>query len=140
MVEPDSAAELERLKRQVRATIHERMDIERGLSNPAALRTATARAYRDRDAVTSPLLEEARGQIESDVREFHAQWRSVDRIPRGVERLAQFLEDAPESVRAHRDGIAAELPGVRKRRAEIGEQLAQSGLRAILPDGEGSNG
>lgn len=139
VLEQDSAAELDRLERQVRAMTRERMDIERGLSNPAALRSATARAYRDRDAVTSPLLEEARAQIESDVHEFHAQWRLVDRIPRGMERLAAFLADAPEAIRAHHDGIAAELPGALTCRGEIGDTLARSGLHAVLPDGDGNN-
>lgn len=126
--------ELERLQQQVRAMVRERLDIERSITNPAALRSATARAYRDRDAVTSPLLEEARVQIESDVREFHEQWRLVDRIPRTVARLDEFLDDAPDSVRDRRNGIAAELPAVRELRANIGVTLAQAGLHAILPD------
>ncbi|WP_016894200.1 hypothetical protein [Mycobacteroides abscessus] len=139
MTDRDSAAELERLEQKVRAVTRERMDIERGLSNPAALRSATARAYRDRDAVTSPLLEEARDQIQADVREFHSKWRAIDRIYRDISRLAQFLDEAPQSIRSHRDGIVAELPEVRVRRSQIGSKLASEGLVAILPDGESGN-
>lgn len=140
VLEQDSAAELDRLQQQVRAIIRERMDIERALANPSALRSAADRAYRDRDAVTSPLLEQARVQIESDVREFHAQWRSIDKVDRNISRLAQFLEEAPQSIREHRDGIAAELPVVRERRALVGDNLAKAGLYAILPDREGKHG
>jgi hypothetical protein len=59
----DVEAELQRLEREVMATVKARTELEERLANPDALRSATARAYRDRDAVTSPLLEEAREKV-----------------------------------------------------------------------------
>ena len=81
--------ELQRLRQQVRATVKERTDLEQRLANPDALRSATARAYRDRDAVTNPLLEEARANVAADIAEFHDHWRHLDQIARNVERIAR---------------------------------------------------
>ena len=40
----EDVEELQRLQKQVRATIKERSSLEQGLANPDALRSATARA------------------------------------------------------------------------------------------------
>ena len=85
----EDVEELQRLQKQVRATIKERSSLEQGLANPDALRSATARAYRDRDAVTNPLLEEAREKVAADIEEFHKHWRHVDTIARNVEEGAR---------------------------------------------------
>lgn len=47
-----AAAELQRLQHEIRAAIKERSDLEQRLANPDALRAATARGHRDRDAAT----------------------------------------------------------------------------------------
>lgn len=130
----EDAEELARLEKAVRATIKERMDLEQGFANPAALRSATARAYRDRDAVTSPALEEARTKVAGDIAAFHQEWRGVDRIAGNVERLEDLLDEAPAPIREHRDAIVAELPEVRQLRARIAEDLKRAGLENILPE------
>jgi hypothetical protein len=43
------------------------MDLEQRFANPSALRSTTARAFRDRDAVTSPALEETRAKVAGDI-------------------------------------------------------------------------
>jgi hypothetical protein len=106
------------------------------------LRSATARALRDRDAVTSPLLEEAREKVAGDIEDFHDKWRRVDKIARSVERVEDLLVDAPAHVLVHRDAIVAALPQVRERRARVARDLAGAGLAGIVPeegsvDGEG---
>jgi RNA-splicing ligase RtcB len=138
----DDEAELQRLQRLVRATITARVDLESRLANPEALRSATARALRDRDAVTSPLLEEAREKVAGDIEDFHDKWRRVDKIARSVERVEDLLVDAPAHVLVHRDAIVAALPQVRERRARVARDLAGAGLAGIVPeegsvDGEG---
>lgn len=130
----DDEAELARLQREVRATIKARTDLENGLANPEALRSAIARAYRDRDAVTSPLLEEAREKVASDIEEFHTQWRHVDKIARNVDRINDLLVDAPAHVLGHRDAIVAALPQVREQRARVSREIAAAGLASILPE------
>jgi hypothetical protein len=131
---PDPEVELAQLQEQVRTTVRERQDLERQLANPNALRSATARAERDRDAVTSPLLEEARGKIAADIADFLKEWRHVDKVGRTAERLAPVIETAPDGVREHHAAIGAELPAVRRRRAQIAEKVRSADLAAILPD------
>jgi hypothetical protein len=126
--------ELQRLEKAVRATIKERMDLEQGFANPSALRSATARALRDRDAVTSPALEEARGKVAGDIAVFRDEWRQADRTARNVERLDGVLETAPAHIREHRDAIIAELPAARQARARIAAGLGTAGLASILPE------
>ncbi len=133
----DDEAELARLQREVRATIKARTDLEARLASPEALRSATARANRDRDAVTSPLLEEAREKVAGDIDDFHDKWRHVDKIARSVERVEDLLVDAPAHVIGHRDAIVAALPQVRERRARVARDLADAGLAGIVPE-EGS--
>jgi prophage DNA circulation protein len=132
---PDDATdELHLLSNEVRAVTRERLDLAQRLANPAALRSATARAFRDRDAVTSPVLEEARSKIATDIAAFNKEWRQVDKSARDVERLAELLETAPPRIREHRDAIIAELPAVRQARARIAKVLKNAGLATILPD------
>ena len=130
----EDVEELQRLQKQVRATIKERSSLEQGLANPDALRSATARAYRDRDAVTNPLLEEAREKVAADIEEFHKHWRHVDTIARNVERVADLLDEAPAYVLSHRDAIAEGLPAGRERRAQVARGLIAAGLHSILPE------
>ncbi|EHB48867.1 hypothetical protein MycrhDRAFT_5708 [Mycolicibacterium rhodesiae JS60] len=99
---PDPEVELAQLQEQVRATVRERQDIERQLANPDALRSATARAQRDRDAVTSPLLEEARGKIADDIADFLKEWRHMDKVGHTAQRLAPVIESAPDFRRRGR--------------------------------------
>ncbi|MEB3023008.1 MULTISPECIES: hypothetical protein [Mycolicibacter] len=134
------AAVLRDLERQVRDTIAERANLERGLAHPDALRSATARAYRDRDAVTSPLLEEARLKAADDIAEFHKRWRELDKIARNTARLKELLECAPPHVQEHRDAIVAELPAAREQRARIGHDVKAAGLESLLPEGYGGDG
>jgi hypothetical protein len=131
---PDPEVELAQLQEQVRATVRERQDTERQLANPDALRSATARAQRDRDAVTSPLLEEARGKIAADIAGFLKEWRYMDKVGHTAERLAPVIESAPDGVREHHAAIGAELPAVRRRRAQIAEKVRSADLANILPD------
>ncbi|MDO2396088.1 hypothetical protein QRB38_20140 [Mycobacterium avium subsp. hominissuis] len=140
MAMADDEAELARLQREVRATIKARTDLESGLANPEALRSAIARAYRDRDAVTSPLLEEAREKVAADIEEFHKQWRHVDKIARSVERLNDLLVDAPAHVLGHRDAVVAALPGVREQRTRVSREIAAAGLASILPEEDTTDG
>jgi hypothetical protein len=106
----EDVEELRRLEREVRATVKARTDLEQRFANPEALRLATARAYRDRDAVTSPLLEAARDKVAADIAAFHDEWRQADLIARNMERLAGVLEEAPGHIGEHRDAIIDELP------------------------------
>lgn len=131
---PDPEVELAQLQEQVRATVRARQDIERQLANPDALRSATARAQCDRDAVTSPLLEEARGKIAADIADFLKEWRRMDKIGHTAQRLAPVIESAPDGVREHHAAIGAELPAVRSRRAQIAEKVRSADLASILPD------
>jgi chromosome segregation ATPase len=131
---PDPELELAQLQERVRAAVSERQDIERQLANPDALRSATARAHRDRDAVTSPLLEEARDKITADIADFLKEWRHVEKVARTAERLLPVIESAPEVVREHHAAIDAALPAVRRRRAQIAETMRSAGLASILPD------
>lgn len=134
----DDTAELHRLQQQVRATIKERIDLDQRYTNPDALRAATARALRDRDAVTSPKLEEARDKVNADLAALHKEWHHADQIARNIERLDPALgEGAPAPIRQHRDAIIAELPAARSARARIADRIAQAGLAGILPE-EGS--
>lgn len=130
----EDAEELQRLRREVRATVKARTDLEARLANPDALRSATSRANRDRDAVTSPLLEEAREKVASDIAEFHDKWRDVDKVARNVDRVNDLLVDAPAHVLGHRDAIVAALPAVREHRARVARDIAAAGLQAILPE------
>lgn len=130
----DTNDELQRLKQEVRAAISERLDLDQQLANLAALRSATARAYRDRDAVTSPVLEEARSKIAAELTAFHDEWRQVDRIAWSVLRLDEFLKEAPAHIREHRDAIAAQMPAARQARARIAETMKNADLASILPD------
>lgn len=136
----DDADELRRLEQQVRTTIKARMGLEQHLANAAALQSATARAFRDRDAVTSPALEEARGKVADDIDAFHARWRELDRIARDVDRLSELIDEAPAHVRGHRDAITAGLPDVRETRARIARIVAAAGLEGILPEGAPADG
>lgn len=131
---PDPEVELAQLQEQVRATVRERQDIERQLANPDALRSATARAQRDRDAVTSPLLEEARGKIADDIADFLKEWRHMDKVGHTAQLLAPVIESAPDVVREHHAAIGDELPAVRRRRAQVAEKLRAANLANILPD------
>lgn len=135
----EDVEELQRLQKQVRATVKERTDLEQRFANPDALRSATARAYRDRDAVTNPLLEEARVNVAADIAAFHEHWRHVDKIARNAERVEDLLEGAPAHVLGHRDAIVAGLPAVRERRARIARDLTAVGLQSIVPE-EGCGG
>lgn len=136
---PDSAGDstetLRDLERQVRDTIRARVDIERQMANPDALRSAAARAYRDRDAVTSPLLEEARQKVAGDIAELHKQWRDIDRVDHDIDRIQDLLVEAPDHIQAHRDAIAAAIPTARHTRTDVGETLAAAGLHTIVPEG-----
>ncbi|UCA22858.1 hypothetical protein [Mycobacterium kansasii] len=132
--------ELHRLEQQIRAAVKERADIEQRLANPAALRSATARAYRDRDAVTSPLLEEARRKVSADIADLHGRWRQIDGIAHRVDRLADLLETAPTHVQEHRDAIMAALNQVRLGRSRIAQDLTTAGLECLLPEGAGADG
>lgn len=137
---PDDAEELQRLQTEVRATIKARTDLEQRLANPQALRSATARAYRDRDAVTNPLLEEARGNVAADIAAFHEEWRHVDKIARSVDRVYDLLADAPVHVQGHRDAIVAALPAVRDHRTRVAEDLRAAGLESVVPEEAPGNG
>jgi hypothetical protein len=130
----DDVEELQRLRKQVRATIKTRTDLEQRLANPDALRSATARAYRDRDAVTSPLLEEAREKVAADITAFHEEWRHIDKIARNVDRVNDLLVDAPSHILGHRDAIAAALPTARDTRAHVADGLKQAGLEGLVPE------
>lgn len=136
----DDADELQSLHREVRATIKARIDLEQHLANPQALRSATARAYRDRDAVTNPLLEEARERVAADIAAFHAEWRHVDKIARSVDRVYDLLVDAPAHVQGHRDAIVAALPAVRDRRTRVADDLRTAGLYSVVPEEAPGNG
>jgi hypothetical protein len=125
--------ELQRLEREVRATARARIDLEDRLADPGALRSATARAYRDRDAVTNPLLEEARAKVAADIAALTEQWREVDTVSRNAERLDDLLDEAPDHIRGHRDAIMAALPAAREARARVGRDLAEAGLQSLLP-------
>lgn len=131
---PDDIETLRNIEQQVRDTIKQRTDIERQLANPDALRSAAARAYRDRDAVTSPLLEEARDNVANDIAELHKQWRGIDRTARDTDRIEILFDEAPDHIKAHRDAIIAALPAARETRARIGRDLAAAGLQTILPE------
>ncbi|OBK38613.1 hypothetical protein A5658_03585 [Mycobacterium sp. 1245111.1] len=131
------AAELQRLQHEIRAAIKERSDIEQRLANPDALRAATARAHRDRDAVTNPLLDEARGKVSADIAALNEAWRHVDTVTRSIDRLNDLIEHAPAHIRRHRDAIAESLPNVRQARAKIAERLRAAGLESLLPEEAG---
>lgn len=134
------AQTLRDLQQRVRDTIKQRTDIERQLANPDTLRSAAARAYRDRDAVTSPLLEEARDKVAADITELHKQWRDIDRTARDTDRIQDFLDEAPDHIKAHRDAIEAALPTARETRARIGRDLTAAGLQTILPEEASTDG
>lgn len=136
----DGVEKLRLLERQVRATVKARMDREHGLANPAALRNATAQAYRDRDAVTSPMLEEARAQVSADVAAFHEQWHYIDKKARNLDRLGPILHEAPSHVLGHRDALVAAIPEARRVRARIEDAVRAAGLDGILPDEEITHG
>jgi hypothetical protein len=130
----EDVEELQRLQKQVRATVKERTDLEQRFANPDALRSATARAYRDRDAVTNPLLEEARANVAADIAAFHGHWRHVDKIARNVERIGDLLDGAPTHIVGHGDALVAGLPAVRELRAQVARDLTAAGLHSILPE------
>lgn len=130
----EDAEELQRLLKQVRATVKERTDLEHRFANPQALRSATARAYRDRDAVTSPLLEEAREKVTADVAALQKEWRHPDQVARNMERLGAVLDEAPAHIREHAGAIADELPEAYRGRARVTERLKSAGLESLLPE------
>lgn len=130
----NDAEELRELERRVRATIKMRMGLEQQLANPGALRSATAQALRDRDAVTSPLLEEARAKVTADIAAFHEEWHSIDKYARTVERLSVVMDEAPTHILKHRDALVDGLPEARRARARIGERLRTAGLASLLPE------
>ncbi|WP_236739718.1 hypothetical protein [Mycobacteroides abscessus] len=132
--------ELHALRQQIRAAQRERLDIESHLGNPDALRSATARALRDRDAVTSPALEEARTKIARDIAALRSQWHRVDRARHIAERFARIIEEAPEAVRDHYHAIGAELPEVRRIRARIATELRLAGLGTVVSEGQSTDG
>ena len=136
----EDVEELRRLEGEVRATVKARTDLEQRFANPEALRSATARAYRDRDAVTSPLLEEASGKVAADIAAFHEEWRQPDQIARNIERLDAVLDEAPAHIREHRDAIVDELPEAYRGRARIAERLRPAGLESILPEERAGDG
>jgi len=137
---PDSEQELRRLEGELRAVTKTRMDLERGLANPDALRAATSRAHRDRDAVTSPLLEEARQGIVEAIGSFHEAWRNVDKCVRQMERFADVIAEAPPRVQECRDEVMAAAPQVREARAQIGARVSAAGLIGVVPGDEGDDG
>ena len=128
------AAELQRLQHEIRAAIKLRSDLEQRLANPDALRTATARARRDRDAVTNPLLDEARDKVAADIAAWNEAWQHVDIVARNVDRLSDLVEHAPVHIRRHRDAIVELLPTVRQDRARIADGLRATGLEGLLPE------
>jgi hypothetical protein len=127
----EDVEELRRLEREVRATVKARNDLEQRFANPEALRSATARAYRDRDAVTSPLLEEARSKVAADIAALQKEWRHPDQVARNVERLGPVLDEAP---REHRAAIVGELPEAFRGRSRVAERLRSAGLESLLPE------
>jgi hypothetical protein len=129
----DSPEELARLQQQTRDAVRERLKIESQLANPAALRAATARAYRDRDAVTNPELEERRQQIAAVTKELQSRWHGIDRRARDMERVAKFLDSAPKHIEEHNEAFLAQMPAVLQGRAQIAARLEQAKLSAILP-------
>ncbi|MFL0177129.1 hypothetical protein [Mycobacterium sp. SMC-13] len=133
---PDSEQELRRLEAELRAVTKTRMDLERGLANPDALRAAASRAHRDRDAVTSPLLEEARQGIVEAIGSFHETWRHVDKCVRQMERFADVIGEAPPRVQECRDEVMAVAPQVREARARIGARVSAAGLIGVVPGDE----
>ena len=137
---PDSEQELRRLEGELRAVIKTRMDLERGLANPDALRAATSRAHRDRDAVTSPLLEEARQGIVDAIGSFHEAWRHVDKCVRQMERFADVIAEAPPQVQECRDEVLAAAPQVREARAQIGARVSAAKLIGVVPGNENNDG
>lgn len=130
----EDVEELRRLQEQVRDTIKERRALEQRLANPDALRSATARAYRDRDAVTNPLLEEARANVAADIAVFHEHWRHSDQIARNVERVADLLDGAPAHVLGHYEAIVDGLPAAQERRDQVSRDVAAAGLESIVPE------
>ncbi|MFV1501322.1 hypothetical protein [Mycobacterium kansasii] len=137
----DAIEELRRLEAEVRATVKARIDVEQRFANPEALQSATARAYRDRDAVTSLLLEEVRSKVAADIAAFHEEWCRPDQIARNIERFDVLLDEAPAHIREHRDAIVDdELPEVYRARARIAERLRSAGLASILPEERAGDG
>jgi hypothetical protein len=134
MPEEELGEDPKQLEAQVRAAVKARQDLERQLADPAALRSATARAYRDRDAVTNPRLEEARAKIADDRDAFDKEWQHIDTVTRNIGRLAEVLDAAPQPIQQHRDAIAAKTPAVHHARAQIAETLTTAGLAGIIPD------
>lgn len=126
--------ELRDLRQQIRAAQRERLDLEAHLGSPEALRSATARALRDRDAVTSPALEEARTTMAADIAELQSQWCSVDKTAHVAERFAGVIDEAPLAVRDHHSAIAVELPEVRRQRDRIAAELLATGLIGVVPE------
>lgn len=136
----ETTDDLHALRQQIRAAQRERLDIESHLGNPDALRSATARALRDRDAVTSPALEEARTKISGDISAFQSQWQLVDRAQRITQRFARVIQEAPEAVRDHYHALGTELPEVRRIRERIATQLRHAGLETVVPEGQSTDG
>lgn len=132
----ESTEELARLQQQTRDTVRERLKIEAQLANPAGLRAATTRAYRDRDAVTNPELEERRQQIASVTKQLQSCWHDIDRWARDIERVARFLDSAPTHIGEHNEAFLAEMPAVLQGRAKIAARLEQVKLHGILPTEE----
>lgn len=134
LTDQDTVEELHRLEAELRTVVKARMDLERGLANPDALRPAIGRAYRDRDAVTSPQLEEAREGIIEVIAEFHAAWREVNKAAREIERYEVFISEAPKRIQEARDEVLAAVPGVRAARTQIGRRVAAAGLIGVIPE------
>lgn len=127
-------AELARLEARVKELVRERLDIEASVGNPDALKVATDRAWRDRDAVTSPALEAARAAVADDLDRFYDEWHYVTKSERTFARFSKFLESAPKHIRDHVAGAAVDAAEIRRLRERIARTLGATGLELGLTD------
>ena len=135
------AARLEQLRRQIRETRAARMDTERRAVGVSTLEAAIAAAERDRDAGTSPALEEARRRAELLAGRLAEGFEGVDRIMVFAARLATVGFDPRDDTGG--EGAAqlmARLDADAQTRAEITALLAGAGIDwTAVPDPPGAD-
>ncbi|PPJ27836.1 hypothetical protein C5E45_16315 [Nocardia nova] len=104
-----------------------RMDVEKTTPSPAPLVAAAQQAYRDRDAVVSPTLEELRGRADALATELAKSWASADNIRWILFRLREtgVAQTLSAAVRSNLALVQEELDREAALRAEISEDLSR---------------
>lgn len=125
---PEPAAEIAALERELKAVRDERRVAQKRVAESEGLDQVIARVRRDRSALTSPVVEQVREQVQRLHDQLDESWDSVDNARHMAARLAR---KGPHL--ADRAALQAALDAEAAVRREITEHLRGAGVNVRVP-------